>query len=226
MAFVLGLVAFLAAWNNLANLVPAFETAYVGVNLLVTAVILALARRRGYGWEQLGLGRASAGSGLRWGAAAFGVVSVALLAALALPATRPFLLDERVAGLGAGGLAWLALVRIPLGTVVLEEVAFRGVLLGAWAAHRTARHALVGQALVFGVWHVTPTWIAFEANGAAAGLGSRAAAIAGGVAVTAVGGLLFGWLRLRSGSVLAPALAHVATNSVAAAAAVAAHQLG
>ena len=226
MAFVVGLGVFLLAWNNLANLAPAFETAYVPVNLVVTAVIVLVARWLGYQWDQLGLDRVSMGPGLRWGAAAFAVVAVGLGVALALPLTRPLLLDERVAGLGIGGLAWLALVRIPLGTVVLEEVAFRGVLLGTWAARRSVREALLGQGLVFGLWHVTPTWIALETNGVVVGSIGGAAAIAGGVVVTAVAGVLFGWLRLRSGSVLAPALAHVATNSVAAAASVAAARLG
>ncbi len=35
------------------------------------------------------------------------------------------------------------------------------------------------------------------------------------VAVTLVAGLLFCWLRLRSRSLLAPVLAHLATNTVA-----------
>jgi membrane protease YdiL (CAAX protease family) len=35
------------------------------------------------------------------------------------------------------------------------------------------------------------------------------------VALTFAAGLAFGWLRLRSQSLLAPMLAHIATNSVA-----------
>jgi uncharacterized protein len=44
----------------------------------------------------------------------------------------------------------------------------------------------------------------------AAGIG----AIAGAVLVTTVAGMMFCWLRERSGSLLAPILAHWATNSL------------
>jgi len=35
------------------------------------------------------------------------------------------------------------------------------------------------------------------------------------VAVTFIAGLVFCWLRLRSGSLIAPVIAHVATNGLA-----------
>jgi len=43
----------------------------------------------------------------------------------------------------------------------------------------------------------------------------KAAFVAGNVAVTALAGAVFGWLRLRSGSVAAPVLAHAALNDAA-----------
>jgi membrane protease YdiL (CAAX protease family) len=43
---------------------------------------------------------------------------------------------------------------------------------------------------------------------------------------TAVGGLVFSWLRLRSGSLLAPVLLHLATNSLGSLTAAAASRLG
>ena len=45
--------------------------------------------------------------------------------------------------------------------------------------------------------------------------GGKAAAVAGTFVATFVAGLGFAWLRERSGSVIAPAAAHLATNSVA-----------
>jgi len=41
------------------------------------------------------------------------------------------------------------------------------------------------------------------------------AAAAGTFVATFAAGLAFCWLRIRSGSLLAPAMAHLATNSVA-----------
>jgi membrane protease YdiL (CAAX protease family) len=40
-------------------------------------------------------------------------------------------------------------------------------------------------------------------------------AVVGTVAATTTAGVAFAWLRLRSGSLLAPILAHIATNSLA-----------
>jgi membrane protease YdiL (CAAX protease family) len=49
----------------------------------------------------------------------------------------------------------------------------------------------------------------------------------GAVAVTFAGGLVFAWLRLRSRSLLAPVLAHAATNGLGLAVAwLAVHTLG
>lgn len=38
--------------------------------------------------------------------------------------------------------------------------------------------------------------------------------MAGNVLATAVAGAVFSWLRIRSGSLLAPALAHLGTNDI------------
>jgi len=58
------------------------------------------------------------------------VVAAFGLAVLA-PATCPLLNDQRVAGLDRRQLAYQVLLRIPVGTVAWEEIAFRGVLQAA-----------------------------------------------------------------------------------------------
>jgi membrane protease YdiL (CAAX protease family) len=65
---------------------------------------------------------------------------------------------------------------------------------------------------VFGIWHVRPTAGALRVNGLAGGPGKTTAAVGSGVAATAAGGVLLSWLRLRSGSLAAPILLHLATN--------------
>jgi uncharacterized protein len=71
-----------------------------------------------------------------------------------------------------------------------------------------------------------PTMQALEVNAPDAGPAAVAAGVAGGVVVTAVAGLGFCLLRLRSGSVIAPVIAHAAINSLATVASVAADRLG
>ena len=69
--------------------------------------------------------------------------------------------------------------------------------------------------VLFGLWHVVPLGHIGASNEAVAASGaSEAAVLAGTVALTSVGGLVFGELRRRSGSVVASAGAHWATNAL------------
>jgi membrane protease YdiL (CAAX protease family) len=109
---------------------------------------------------------------------------------------------------------------IPLGTVVLEEVAFRGALPAVLAREWTTLRAVVASSALFGVWHVLPSWGIGDVNPVVDDiLGDRwiGRLISVGVAVigTFVVGLWWSFVRYRSGSLLAPVLAHVGTNSLA-----------
>jgi membrane protease YdiL (CAAX protease family) len=213
-----GAVALVAAWNPVVNrmLPPAW---YVPANLLVAAALLGLARASGAGAGDLGLDPSTARSGLRLGLRGAALVAAGIGVGLGLPATRQLFADERLAGVSGAGLAYQTLVRIPFGTVVLEEVAFRGVLLGLFARRSGTARAVVASSALFGVWHVLPTLDALEANDLAAGTPARVAAVGGAVVLTGVVGALFCALRLRSGSLVAPAVVHLATNSLGALAA-------
>lgn len=210
MAALVLVVAVLGAHNLVGNLVLPSEL-YVPVNVAVAAVLLVVARADGVSWADVGLGRSRVGRGARVGATAFLVVAVVLVAAALVPATRPLFEDDRAADLTGAAVAYHALVRIPLGTVVLEEVAFRGVLLALLGRATSTGVAVGWSSALFGLWHVVPTIEALRAND----LDPSFVPVAAAVAVTGAGGLVFCWLRLRGGSLLAPALAHVGTNSVA-----------
>lgn len=214
MRFVLGLGAALVVYNNATNLLGIPDSAYVPANLAASALLLIGARAAGYGWSTVGLNREMLSPGLRWGAVGVAVVVGALVLALLIPWAQPLLADERVTGLTGTDLALRTLVRIPLGTVLFEELAFRGVLLGAWATERSVAEALVGSSVLFGAWHVGPTIRLLEENGVSADSPAAVAGVAGAVVATAGAGAVFGWLRLRTGGVLAPALAHLAANSL------------
>ena len=114
-----------------------------------------------------------------------------------------------------GLLAYRALVRIPLGTALLEEFAFRGVLFGAWRRIASPIWATLGSSFIFGLWHIRPSIELLDTNGLAMASAGRIGAIAGAVAATTLAGLVFCWLRVRSRSLLAPYLAHAAANSFA-----------
>jgi membrane protease YdiL (CAAX protease family) len=219
--WAVGLVVLLGAWNDLV--VPRLPgRAYVPVNAAATAALLAAARSRGDSWEQLGLGSGQLRSGARCGGAGAAAVGAGYAAALAIPAVRPLLADARVAGLGARELSRRLLVRIPVGTVLWEEVAFRAVLPAALARVLPGRSADGVVAALFGLWHVTPTLEALDVNDLGFRGGRRAGAVAAACLGTAGAGALFGRLRESSGSLLAPVLVHLALNDLGALAAAAA----
>jgi membrane protease YdiL (CAAX protease family) len=185
---------------------------------LGAAALLLLARAAGLGADDVGLGRRSLRRGAAFALCAAAAVAAVYVVAAWLPATRSAFLDERYRT-DLGEAVRVAVVVIPLGTVLFEEVAFRGVLWGLvnrdWGALRAT---LVSSAL-FGLWHVLPSLRLNRVNPAVTGLvgdgpAGRVVAVAGAVAFTAAAGVLFCELRRRSGSLLAPIGLHWAVNGL------------
>ena len=182
-------------------------------------VLLAVARSAGASWEQLGLAPASLRAGARTGAAAGGCAAVVLAASVAMPRTRRYLRDERArAAAGAASLA-VELARITLVAVPPEELIYRSglpALLPAGSPGRSAAGTLAWSSALFGMSHVAPTLATMHHSvlhqHLAASRPRVAAFVAANVLVTALAGGVFGWLRLRSGSVLASLIAHAVVN--------------
>lgn len=202
-------VGVLAARNVSIPLLP--TATYVPLNLAVGTGLVALARAAGTTWAELGLARRRLGPGLRLGALVGGTAAAVMAVGAALPLTQGFFEDERVqVGNGMGELAYQTLVRIPLGTVLFEEVAFRGVLLALLRQRMSTRAAVLVDSALFGLWHIVPTLDTASTNDV---LGSaQLGAVVGAVVVTTLGGVVFCALRLRSGHLAAPVLLHLAFN--------------
>ncbi len=215
MLLSVALSAGLLAWSVIANL-GLGDRFYTTRNLVLAALLLLLARRLGFTWRDLGLDPTDLREGLRWGRAAVLVVAVAVALGAGLSDVIPplgALLDDSRADLPFPDLVHAVLVRIPLGTALFEEVAFRGLLLAALLQVTSPVWAVTWSSVVFGLWHVAPTIVTLRINEVAPTSSAGLGAIAGGVLVTAIGGALFAWLRVASGSLAAPLLAHWATNA-------------
>jgi membrane protease YdiL (CAAX protease family) len=208
--------------NVMANeVLPSW--AYVPWNCGVAVVLVVTAMRLdGCSADDLGLATRRIPSGLRWGGAVSAAVLAGYLAALAIPATRDLFNDER-ADVGLLDMLVRTLVMIPLGTVLMEEIAFRGVLPAMFrrrlgSSGSGALRADVAAALLFGLWHVLPSLDLNDANPVLRDLLpgplGQLATIAGGVVATAAAGMALSWLRNRSGSLVAPAMLHCSTNSI------------
>ena len=183
-----------------------------------TVALVGFAHRvDGRSWSDLGLARADVPTGLRWGAVLGGTVLVVYLVGVAIPGTHELFLDERVRGWSFGETAYAALVRVPLGTVLIEEVAFRAVL-PAMASARWSRAVSVAFAsALFGLWHLLPALGIADVNPVTAdSVGELPGwvSVTGAIVSTAFVGAWFWWLRARSGSVLAPMVLHWSTNGL------------
>jgi uncharacterized protein len=221
MTIPLVLAVGLVGWSLVGNLLVG-DALYVTRNLVFTVLLLVAARRAGATWATLGLDAAHWRSGVRWGAAAVLVVAVAIAIGAALAdqigGLEVLLTDDR-ADLPPLELLWHGTWRIPVGTAVFEEIAFRAVLLGLLLQVTSTGWAMIASSVAFGLWHVAPTVVALRINEVAPASQEGLGAIAGAVLVTTVAGVLFCLLRVASGSLLAPVLAHWATNSLGLAAA-------
>ena len=168
----------------------AFNVSVIGFSLGVAW----MARLRS---DDLGLPRHRVGAGLRYGGATFLAITVAVSSA------APFgLLDDDRTTIGVAEMLVRVLLVIPIGTVLMEEFAFRGVLFGLLERTTTPVRSTAVGALLFGLWHVPPI------------IGDGVWPVLGTLVATTGAGAGFIWLRRRSGSLLAPVLAHLATNSV------------
>jgi membrane protease YdiL (CAAX protease family) len=185
---------------------------------LGAAALLGFARWSGLSWHQLGLGRHTHGRGLRWGAGVIAVVGAIYLGGVLMPATRTAFLDVRY-HMPASGALLTAFVVIPVGTVLLEEVAFRSVLWGVLSRHARGWQVLLTSSVLFGLWHVFPAMGAVSnqvVGSALVGFGSLGPVlvVVGTVLFTGLGGLVAGELRRRTGSVFAAVGMHWATNAM------------
>ncbi|MDH2423885.1 CPBP family intramembrane metalloprotease [Sphaerisporangium sp. TRM90804] len=227
-------VAVLAAANVVNNRVaPRLGPV---TSAAATGALVLLARRSGLSWAEMGFERRRRGAVI--GGALATAVAAAYAGGLATSRTRALLLDDRALALSRARLLEEILVQVPIGTVLLEEVAFRGVLPAALGRAYGPVAAVAGSSALFGLWHILPSLDMADANpalgrltagespgratetappgeaGTSGGRGVPAAAVVvGSVISTGVVGVFFQELRWHGG-LLAPSLTHLATNSL------------
>jgi uncharacterized protein len=215
---VVAVVAILTVSTVMSNRVLP-SALYVPWNVAVAAILLVVA----LGVDccspaDLGLGRDAVWRGVLHGGLVFAAILGVYVIGLALPPTRELFDDSRVRDTGFWGMVYQTGIRIPFGTVLLEEVAFRSVLLGMLLIRVTLGRAVLWSCVAFGLWHVLPGMGAERRNPVMDNLFGTGAgeviAVVAAVVATGAAGLVFCWLRLRSRSVAAPMLLHTATNSL------------
>lgn len=188
---VLILAMALVVWPTALERVPQRWRPLIGAG--ASSVLAAVTR------IPLGLRQHPLAAGLRLGGVAASVVAAAVGVS---PALEPVRTSMRERDIGLHPAVWLGL-HIPVGTVWSEELAFRGVLQPMATEAFGRGLGGVVQAVAFGLAHIRPARAAGDS-------------ILGTVLFTGMFGWLLGWLRERSGSVVAPMLTHLALNEAGA----------
>jgi membrane protease YdiL (CAAX protease family) len=179
-------------------------------NLALLALLLLWARWAGFSLAELGLAGAHArASALR---------GIVLGLALAVPpvafiALAPFVTGEPVqAGeindLSGSEMALRLAFRVPVGTALFEEVAFRGVLYASWLRATDLRRTVLGTGVVFALWHVVITFKSVAESEVVEGAPLIALGYLGSLLGLFVGGAAFALLRWRTGGVAGPFFFH------------------
>lgn len=184
-----------------------------------SVLFLAIGLLDGNSLQDMGLGFTYLLPGLIWAAISIGVVTAVYVIGSVFKKTRRAFHDERIRELSAGRLVFQALIEVPFGTVLFEEIAFRAVLFSMVARRFGVVTAIVISALLFGIWHVLPSVGTHEQNpalGSVVGQGRRGniLAILASVLTTTIAGAVFTLMRIVSGSVIAPMGLHWATNGL------------
>jgi membrane protease YdiL (CAAX protease family) len=192
-------------------LVPARRrTLWAPVFTGTAGAVITLGAGWTFGFETIGLGVPDMAIVFAWALATVVVMSGVGFFMLRDPALRSQLADPRLAALTRPQAFTQIFVRMPVMTALIEEAFFRGVLHAALIALYPSSVALVGGALLFGLWHVGPGFDQAQASGR--GFRGNAIHVLATVLATSVAGAALVWLRMETGSIWAPVAVHAGLN--------------
>ena len=210
------IVLILLYGTVLARLVPRQFHILLNIGIAVTAIVLGF----GFGLspKDMGISIYTITSGIAVAIVASVVIAASTLLIALIPPLRKYFLGDNLSKASGKLIAFEAGIRIPFSTALIEEVLFRGVLLGLLLTHYPTAVALVYASVVFGLWHIFPTIATLEQNDAtikaiADKKHRKYAGVIGTVVITTIAGLLFGYLRILANSIIAPWIVHWTINS-------------
>ncbi|MDP9467233.1 MAG: CPBP family intramembrane metalloprotease [Chloroflexota bacterium] len=216
---LLVLAAFLVVYENVATLITGGElfisvpAALTIAAILVTAMI-AWSGRCSLTLAELGLTRHGAARSAAIGLAVAAVVAAGAVVIVRIgPVVDGPVQYEPFATMSVGEVFARALLWVPLATVLPEELSFRGVLLALLRRRYADGRAALLSAIPFALWHGLIIVHTVGQTSLARTTWTMALGIIGGFVVVALGGLLFAYLRIRTGSLLAPLACHWAFNA-------------
>jgi uncharacterized protein len=184
---------------------------YIAAGVATTAGLAYTAWIHHLSPTDIGLGRSTWITGALWSLGFVVVIGAGIGIAGRVPRLRHLFQDDRVTQVSGAVTARRVLLDIPFGTVLIEEFAFRGVMLALVTnlTHSTV-WAVAVTSVLFGLWHVSPALEMHDAHQQATG--ASWTTVASTVLFTGLSGVGFAVLRLFTGSLLPPSAVHWAAN--------------
>jgi membrane protease YdiL (CAAX protease family) len=183
---------------------------YVVAGVATTVGLAIVAERHGLSWTDIGLGRSTWVVGIVWSVTIVLLVGIVIGAAGSWPRLHHLFADERITDVSGAETARKALLDIPFGTVLIEEFAFRGVMLALVTQIASVPVAVAVTSVLFGLWHISPALEMHDAHSATTG--ASWTTVVGTVLFTGASGVGFALLRLYTGSLFPPSALHWAAN--------------
>jgi membrane protease YdiL (CAAX protease family) len=210
---------FLAVYGNAVSTIMAWPTPLGGatgvtIGLLLIVIVLAWAWWARISWAELGLDRQGIWGSLALG---FGVAAATLVPALLIMRFPPVVGEPVSYGpalaITTTDLLLRVLILMPIDTVLPEELAFRGVLLSSLLRRHAAVAAVLLAAVPFTVWHVVIVGRTLGLTNLVEQPLFTALGFAGALIAVFIGGVLFGWLRVKTGHLAGSLAAHWGFNT-------------
>ncbi len=215
--------ALLVLWGNASSgllggtsRLPGGSVEFAVAGAVLVAFSIAFARALGLDAAAVGLDRVGFARGAAVGSA-LGLAG-ATLAVGALRLVAPAIVGQQVEYAPLAQVTEIELVRhvamfLPLGTVIPEEFAFRGVLLGGLLRRLRQRDALIISGAAFALWHLGVAVATVDDTTLGSPSPWFALAIVVALAVVLLGGSALAWLRLRTRSLATTIALHWAFNA-------------
>lgn len=213
----ISLIALIILYSTvLAKLVP--EKYHIALNAVIAMLAIIIGFGFGLSAEQMGVALSTITSGIFIALIATVLICIVTIILALIPPLRRFFIGDNLSHASGKLIAFEATIRIPFSTALIEEILFRGVLLGLLLAHNSQLYALIISSVLFGLWHIFPTIKTIEQNKTTKKIVGKSkaktsAGVLATVITTTIAGFIFGLLRIFAGSIIAPWLVHWSINA-------------
>ena len=207
--WLVGLVVFVVVFNVLFHRTQG--TARIIASVASYVILFLIVRYAKLGLSNIGLAGSNIKSGLLWGL--IGAVIVFAVMGIVYLVSPSTFLDARY-NQDTRSLIGALVLSLPIYTVIIEEIIFRGVMPALLMRSTSVQLAFVLSSILFGLWHILPSLQMKSVSifGGALFV-PRPVVIGSSIVAPFVVGLLLSFMAYKSKSIIAPMIVHWSINA-------------